>query len=110
MSERITPVKLKLKKDDKLEVVWGDGVSNSFPVRFLRARCPCAACRDFRDKSTKTRLMVLPATHEGAIVVTAAEQVGNYAIRLTFSDGHATGIYSFEYLRVLGDAVENSDR
>jgi DUF971 family protein len=99
------PQRLALKKDLQLEIRWSDGLESVYPVRFLRAKCPCAACREFRDKAAKTRLMVLNSTHDGPIVATSAQMVGNYAIRIDFSDGHVTGIYSFEYLRELAETM-----
>ncbi len=44
-------------------------------------------------------LAVLPTTASGPLSATAIEPVGNYAIRIRFSDGHASGIYSWSYLR-----------
>jgi DUF971 family protein len=109
----MTPTKINLKKDEKLELEWPDGARSSFSVASLRALCPCAACRITRDhknphdispksgQSKKPLLTVLPGNYEKPITVTDAELVGNYAIKLVFSDGHDTGIYSFEYLRSL---------
>lgn len=98
-----TPTNLKLKKDEKLSIDWSDGTHSEFTVAKLRKFCPCAACKDLRKEMSTNRLTVLPpgTVVDGPIVVEKAELVGNYAIRITWSDGHATGIYSFTYLREL---------
>lgn len=65
--------------------------------------CPCAQCRETRaaGSQAKGRLTILPGNYSGPITVVAAEPVGNYAIRIDWSDGHGSGIYTFEYLREL---------
>ncbi len=97
----MTPARLQLKRDESLTVTWPDGKVSVFPVRQLRAKCPCAGCRDLREQMKKSRLAVIQKPTEGAITVTSAEKVGNYALKLVFSDGHDDGIYSWEFLRGL---------
>lgn len=101
-------VRLELKKDERLLVEFADGKTATFPVRQLRARCPCAGCRTMREQQAnrpKRSLTVLGANlHEGPIVVVSAELVGNYALRIDWNDGHGSGIYSFAYLREIADA------
>lgn len=101
-------VRLDLKKDERLLVEFADGKTATFPVRQLRARCPCAGCRTMREQQAsrpKRSLTVLGANlHEGPIVVVSAELVGNYALRIDWNDGHGSGIYSFAYLREIADA------
>lgn len=104
-----TVVRLDLKKDERLRVEFADGKVATFPVRELRAKCPCASCRTLREQQAtrpKRSLTVLGANlHEGPIVVVSAELVGNYAIRLDWSDDHGSGIYSFAYLREIAAPV-----
>lgn len=95
------PTKLTLKRDDALTVHWPDGTVSTFPVRLLRAKCPCAGCKDLREQMKKTRLAVIQKPTEGPVVVERAEKVGNYAIKLVFNDGHDSGIYSWAFLREL---------
>jgi DUF971 family protein len=99
---RITPLKLNLKRDEKLEIVWQDGHTCVYPIVFLRKNCPCASCKAFREeeaKKPKTRLTVFSKTSEGPLTATGAELVGGYALRIDWSDQHGSGIYSFKYLR-----------
>lgn len=82
------------------EVDWSDGVATRHPHYILRGLCPCAKCqghdhgiRWIEAAETASSLM-LELSH--------LEQVGNYAVGLTWADGHSGGIYTFEYLRELG--------
>jgi len=99
MDDRLTPVKVHLKKTEALELAWADGHKSVFGLRFLRKNCPCAGCQGERDLLGRTLLPVVRTVHDGPITATGAELVGNYALRIKWSDGHDTGIYSFKYLR-----------
>src|SRR5215217_7974781 len=87
LTPQTTPVRLDLKRTEKLEIEWQDGTTCTYPLTLLRSMCPCAMCKEQREsaaKRPKTSLTVLP---------------GNYALRIEWSDQHETGIYSFQYLR-----------
>lgn len=97
-----SPRELDLQRDHGLTVVWGDGRRSFYSVAYLRRMSPSADMKGLREQIKTNPLTVLPpsaARASGALVVEDAELVGNYAIRLRFSDGHSTGIYSWEYLR-----------
>lgn len=101
MTPQTTPIRLDLKKTEKLEIDWQDGIKSVFPLALLRSMCPCAVCRTHREEQSKRKslLNILPGNYSGEISVRAAEMVGNYAIRIDWSDEHNSGIYSFAYLR-----------
>jgi DUF971 family protein len=102
MSLETNPVRLDLKKDEKLEIEWQDGLKSVYTISMLRAMCPCALCREVREESKVKRkplLQILPGNYEKPMAVVEAELVGGYALRLEWSDGHGSGIYSFQYLR-----------
>ena len=103
MSSHTTPVRIDLKKDEKLEIEWQDGLRSTCSVLHLRSMCPCAICKEVRNERTigekKSRLTILPGNYSKPIQVVSAELVGNYALRIEWSDQHGSGIYSFEYLR-----------
>ncbi len=105
------PRKIDLKKDRGLTVEWEDGSSAFYPVAYLRRMSPSAEMRELREEQERNPLTVLPSgpRRSGPLVVEDAELVGNYAIRLRFSDGHHTGIYSWEYLRSLKPAADDAD-
>ncbi len=99
MADSLIPAKLSLKRDTALTITWSDGREVVYPVAYLRAQCPCASCKQLRESQRKTRLTVLPANFaSGPVSVVNAEMVGNYALRIDWSDNHGSGIYSFAYL------------
>lgn len=84
---------------DDLTVEWRDGVVAHYPFFHLRDACPCASCVDeMTGKKVLDPKQIPPDIH-----VRKADYVGNYALRLEWSDGHDSGIYSFRYLRELLD-------
>ncbi|MHC4948173.1 MAG: DUF971 domain-containing protein [Planctomycetota bacterium] len=107
------PEHLDIKKDRGLTVRWRDGGTSFYPVPWLRRMSPSAETRQLREEMERNPLTVLPASaagHDGPLTLDDAELVGNYAIRLRFSDGHDTGIYSWAYLRHIdpGDAAPDA--
>lgn len=99
-----SPLALDLKKDKGLTVQWADGTSSYFSVPLLRKMSPSAEQKELRAEQARNPLTVLPAgaaKSSGPLTAESAELVGNYALRINFSDGHSSGIYSWEYLRRL---------
>lgn len=76
-----------------VRVTWRDGHVTTLPMERLRGWCPCAECQGHGG--------ALHYVENKANGVTGAEPVGRYAILFRFNDGHATGIYRFEHLRML---------
>jgi len=115
MDPRTTPLRLNLKRDEKLEIEWQDGHASTYPVRYLRANCPCAGCKTFREEQAakpKTRLTVFAGsnTSEGPLTAVTAQLVGGYAIQIEWSDHHNSGIYSFQYLREIDPAEKEKTK
>ena len=81
---------------------WPDGREDYFPMEFLRARSPSAENIGERDILGRLHGGQGPSEFPG-VSVTGWHYVGNYAIRFEFSDGHRTGIYSYAFLRQLGE-------
>jgi len=107
MSSNDSPTSLDLKKDRGLTIQWADGTTSYFSIAYLRRMSPSAEARELRDQIAKNPLTVLPPSKgkPGPLVADSAELVGNYAIRIRFSDGHDTGIYSWAYLREIDPAA-----
>jgi DUF971 family protein len=95
----LRPKRLDLQRDRALTVQWTDGRVSIYPIPYLRRMSPSADARALREEVANNPLAVLPSSGGGPLVATGAELVGNYAIRIRFSDGHDTGIYSWAYLR-----------
>lgn len=110
LTPQTTPVRLNLKKDEKLEIEWQDGLRSVYTISLLRTMCPCATCKVVREERKQTAgeqpakghslsLKILPGNFAAPLSAVGAELVGNYAIRIDWSDHHSSGIYSFQYLR-----------
>ena len=102
----IYPISLKLTPDQQLQIEWSDGRHDQIAVRQLRDRCPCATCREQRNAppATMTMLPILSAAEVRPLTLRGMTPVGNYAYSLDFSDGHDTGIFTFEFLREVGES------
>ncbi len=101
----MNPVRLDLDRERGLTVEWDDGVVSFYPVAHLRRLSPSAEQRELRKEMQRNPLTVLPAARTtGPLRAESAELVGNYAVRIVFSDGHHTGIYSWKYLREIDPA------
>lgn len=101
----VYPTKLALEADDHLLIEWSDGRRLRYGFRRLRDACPCATCREKREAPpAPTNLLTVLSPQEVApLKVAGMKPVGNYAYTIAFSDGHDSGIYSFERLLELGE-------
>ena len=91
-----TPTSIRLQLDgNRLIIGWEDGHESRYEGAYLRQMCPCASCRGHAPGEVE------PPTQEQVkdVRLGGAEAVGSYAIQFAFSDGHGSGIYSFEHLR-----------
>jgi DUF971 family protein len=85
-----------------IEITWSDGARGVYSPRLLRDACPCATCREQRAAPRPPGLLpVLSPAELAPLAVTSMRPVGQYAYAIEFSDGHASGIYTLEYLREL---------
>ena len=82
---------------------WDDGHESFISFATLRAASPSAAVRGERDIFGNHYGGEAPRNYVG-VEVAGWERIGNYAIRFDFSDGHRTGLYSYDLLRELGEA------
>ena len=89
------PANVRQAGPDMLAIDWQDGETTEYKVLDLRLACPCAACRD----ETSGERILDPKTVPPDVKPVKIVGVGNYAIQIVWSDGHDTGIYSFDRLR-----------
>jgi DUF971 family protein len=93
-----TPAKvLENRAARELQITWSDGHVSRYHYRTLRLHCPCAVCVHEWTGEKLLDVSRVPAD----ILPKEIIQVGAYALRFTWSDGHATGIYTFAFLRSL---------
>ena len=84
----------------RLELAFADGSRFVLPFEFLRVHSPSAEVRGHGPGQETLQ------AGKAEVGIDSVESVGHYAIQPTFTDGHATGIYSWEYLYWLGDNQE----
>jgi DUF971 family protein len=89
------PEAIDLLPDHAIQIAWSGGRRTVIPAKELRDRCPCAGCV---EEMTGKKLLD-PATIPDDIHAVSIQPVGNYAIQIEWSDGHATGLYTWETLR-----------
>ncbi|RCK72450.1 MAG: hypothetical protein IGBAC_0524 [Ignavibacteriae bacterium] len=86
------PLKIYKSGNRELTIEWDDRHYGKHTYINLRNLCPCAYCKLQRENSEQN-------ADDKIYEITDIEQVGSYAIKIIWADGHDTGIYSFEYLR-----------
>ena len=92
-----TPTEIRLHQKSRiLEVAFDDGRTFRLPYEYLRVYSPSAEVRGHGPGQEVLQ------TGKRDVEIRSVEPVGSYAIQPTFSDGHATGIYSWDYLYELG--------
>lgn len=85
------------RADDAVTITWAEDHVGVYPARALRLACPCAGCVE----EMSGRPLLDPANVREDVVPLRLSLVGAYAIRIDWSDGHGTGIFTYEYLRSL---------
>jgi DUF971 family protein len=106
MTPRITPTAIEIIRDREVAIRWSDGTTTRHAAAALRAKCPCATCGQetggpeaHAPIKLGEPLPLLPAKARTDVTVREIEPIGHYALRFTFSDGHDTGIFSYDFLR-----------
>ncbi|MGA3172552.1 MAG: DUF971 domain-containing protein [Chthoniobacteraceae bacterium] len=85
---------------DELAIAWNDGHESYIKLETLRRHCPCAGCSGEAD--ILGRVVKPKVTHtEASFRLRGHHLVGGYGWQPTWEDGHATGIFSFDFLRRL---------
>lgn len=85
-------------EEELLCILWDDDHLSDYPFRYLRGWCPCAVCQGHGGERH-----FVPVENPQLVSLST---VGNYALNPAWSDGHDTGIYTFEYLRRLCQCAE----
>jgi DUF971 family protein len=107
-------IKVRVSTGAGVDIVWADHHTSHYDFAYLREQCPCAMCDEERRKkedapvhagSGPSTSPLLPM-FKPRLTARTAKAVGNYALQIDFSDGHATGIYSYDYLRTICPCAE----
>ena len=102
------PEHIAISKSKGIQIDWKDGHRSQYGLGYLRDECPCASCTGAHGtEPQKTNYAAPPASPFQLFTPTLkmlnVEAVGHYAIKIDWSDGHSTGIYSLHLLRELGE-------
>ncbi len=103
MDERHQPESIDVSRDTAVTVTYLDGYVAQFDLVNLRQRCPCATCRQLRERGEDSWPR---PTSPGPLRVEHAELHGAWGLIITWNDGHATGVYPFDWLRRWHEAAE----
>jgi len=99
MTTPAEPVEVRNDRENgRLLITWDDDARTQYPFDPLRNACPCAGCRGHSPGEVEPPKVV-------GVALLRIGEVGNYALKFDWSDGHTTGIYTWEYLRKIGQAV-----
>jgi DUF971 family protein len=96
----VVPISLKKEGNDHLVIEWSDGYVGRVTWKQLRDDCPCAGCREERQKPPDPFRLLQP-NELVPLAPVSMPRVGRYAYKIVWSDGHDAGIYTLEHLRQL---------
>jgi DUF971 family protein len=98
------PVQIKRTENNSLLIKWSDDKETEITFQKLRDECPCVNCKGETVIFSSYIPIKAPFKPQGFYEIEKIDKVGNYAIQITWKDGHSTGIYSWDTLRRLGDS------
>lgn len=96
----MSPKQIKVE-NGKLIITWRNDQQSIISVPYLRDECPCAGCKGETILLHTYRPAESTIQSPEAYRIAAINPVGDYAIQITWKDGHDTGIYSWEYIMTL---------
>jgi DUF971 family protein len=101
----LPPLHIRARKPEGiLDVEWPADRVARIPFKVVRTACPCAACV---DEMTGERILD-PETVPGDIVPSKLEFIGRYALKVTWPDGHSTGLYTWDLLDEIARCMKSS--
>ncbi len=112
MNPNLDPEHLAISKSKGIKIDWKDGHHSDYALGLLRDECPCATCTGAHGTEPQKTNHSQPAAanpfqmFKPALKMLSVEPVGSYAIRIHWSDGHNTGIYSWEHFRKICPCTE----
>ncbi|HVM46963.1 MAG TPA: DUF971 domain-containing protein [Candidatus Acidoferrum sp.] len=89
----------------ELAIRWEDGTESFIPLEKLRRACPCAGCKGEMDVMGNLYKGPEQSLAANAFQLVRVDPVGTYGLQPVWADGHATGIYSFDYLRRVAEVA-----
>jgi DUF971 family protein len=111
LRKKALDVKIHVSTGAGVDITWADGHKSHYDFTYLREECPCATCNDERGRR---QAFAAAAPAPSAVLpmfkpkprAKSATVMGNYAVQISFNDGHSTGIYSYDHLRSICPCAE----
>jgi DUF971 family protein len=97
------PEHIAISKSKGIKIDWKDNHRSEYSLAYLRDECPCASCTGAHGTEPQKSTYSSPPSpfqmYKPTLKMLKVDPVGHYAIHIDWSDGHSTGIYSFDHLR-----------
>ena len=107
------PDHIAISKSKGIQIDWKDGHHSQYTLAYLRDECPCASCTGAHGTEPQKSSYSSPPPAQDAfpmfkptLKMLNVEPAGHYAVRIEWSDGHNTGIYSWDHLRKICPCAE----
>jgi DUF971 family protein len=105
------PEHIAISKSKGIKIDWKDGHHSEYSLAYLRDQCPCAVCTGAHGTEPQGTSYSKPAAnpfqmYTPTLKMRNVEAVGHYAIQIDWSDGHSSGIYSFDHLRKICECAQ----
>jgi len=105
------PLHIAVSKSKWLKIDWSDGHHSEYGLAYLRDECPCATCTGAHGTEPQKAGYSHPKTdpfqlYQPKLRMLEIEEAGTYALKINWSDGHSSGIYSYDYLRRICPCAE----
>lgn len=100
--DSIKPVSIEISNSDQiLEITWADGHFSTYPLFGLRKNCPCVMCRGGHSEMGKYEMELFFVDPVQRFEIKNIETIGNHALKISWNDGHNTGMYRWDLLRAM---------
>jgi DUF971 family protein len=111
MSLATDPEHIAISKSKGIKIDWKDGHHSEYGLTYLRDKCPCAQCTGAhgtppREPQAQAATNNPFQMYQPVLKMLSVEPVGNYAIKINWSDGHSSGIYSYDHFREICECAE----
>ncbi len=107
MDMKFTPASVDVGNSEQLFTIeWADGHKTELSLFGLRKNCPCVTCRGGHSQMGQYEPQLFLVEPARRYNIVSAEPVGNHALRIKWDDGHNAGMYKWELLRHMDEAVE----
>ena len=111
---RAEPEHIAISKSKGIRIDWKDGHHSEYTLAYLRDECPCATCTGAHGTEPQKTNYAAEAAKPidpfkmftPTLKMVKVDEVGAYAIQIQWSDGHSSGIYSFDHLRHICNCAE----